>query len=504
MKKQKMQYFKLEERVLFEAGAVIQAAEAAAADQAAAEHSNDGEAAAADDAADQTNNAELAEINTEPGADAVAFAAADTEGKTLIVINSSVKDAEQIYNDMGKNCEILLLEAGTDALDAINAYLDAHNDNLYSAIHIVSHGNEGFLMLNGEKIDNSSLDPADWKGIGEHLTLDADILIYGCDTAANAEGRALIRNIADLTGADVAASANATGADGDWDLEYRTGLIEEATLAPQDYAHSLETVTLTVTETADTANNKFATLADAVAAATDTANDYLIVFDSAYFDGTNVGYVINITETISISTSATITIDGDLNDDGAGDIILDGGNTVTTDATTGEITYGTNGNRILKFSGNNVNVTLTGLTIQNAYTDGSGGAVYFDTNAKLTVVNTIFRQNYAAGSGGAIYHSTGTLTVRDSIFTKNYSAGAMITGEKSGTGGGGAIGNNGERAETYVSNSTFTANHSDGNGGAILLLHQRRAGYRQLYFYTELCRQGRGSGIYFLDKNIHQ
>ena len=467
MKKQKMQYFKLEERVLFEAGAVIQAAEAAAADQAAAEHSNDGEAAAADDAADQTNNAELAEINTEPGADAVAFAAADTEGKTLIVINSSVKDAEQIYNDMGKNCEILLLEAGTDALDAINAYLDAHNDNLYSAIHIVSHGNEGFLMLNGEKIDNSSLDPADWKGIGEHLTLDADILIYGCDTAANAEGRALIRNIADLTGADVAASANATGADGDWDLEYRTGLIEEATLAPQDYAHSLETVTLTVTETADTANNKFATLADAVAAATDTANDYLIVFDSAYFDGTNVGYVINITETISISTSATITIDGDLNDDGAGDIILDGGNTVTTDATTGEITYGTNGNRILKFSGNNVNVTLTGLTIQNAYTDGSGGAVYFDTNAKLTVVNTIFRQNYAAGSGGAIYHSTGTLTVRDSIFTKNYSAGAMITGEKSGTGGGGAIGNNGERAETYVSNSTFTANHSDGNGGAI-------------------------------------
>ena len=189
MKKQKMQYFKLEERVLFEAGAVIQAAEAAAADQAAAEHSNDGEAAAADDAADQTNDAELAEINTEPGADAVAFAAADTEGKTLIVINSSVKDAEQIYNDMGKNCEILLLEAGTDALDTINAYLDAHNDNLYSAIHIVSHGNEGFLMLNGEKIDNSSLDPADWKGIGEHLTLDADILIYGCDTAANAEGR---------------------------------------------------------------------------------------------------------------------------------------------------------------------------------------------------------------------------------------------------------------------------------------------------------------------------
>ena len=467
MKKQKMQYFKLEERVLFEAGAVIQAAEAAAADQAAAEHSNDGEAAAADDAADQTNNAELAEINTEPGADAVAFAAADTEGKTLIVINSSVKDAEQIYNDMGKNCEILLLEAGTDALDAINAYLDAHNDNLYSAIHIVSHGNEGFLMLNGEKIDNSSLDPADWKGIGEHLTLDADILIYGCDTAANAEGRALIRNIADLTGADVAASANATGADGDWDLEYRTGLIEEATLAPQDYAHSLETVTLTVTETADTANNKFATLADAVAAATDNANDYLIVFDSAYFDGTNVGYVINITETISISTSATITIDGDLNDDGAGDIILDGGNTVTTDPITGEITYGTIGKRILEFSGNNVNVTLTGLTIQNAYTDGSGGAVYFDANAKLTVVNTIFRQNYAAGSGGAIYHSTGMLTVRDSTFTKNYSAGAMITGEKSGTGGGGAIGNNGERAETYVSNSTFTANHSDGNGGAI-------------------------------------
>ncbi len=41
---------------------------------------------------------------------------------------------------------------------------------------------------------------------GEALSESADILIYGCDVAADAAGQSLVETIKDLTGADVAAS----------------------------------------------------------------------------------------------------------------------------------------------------------------------------------------------------------------------------------------------------------------------------------------------------------
>ena len=43
------------------------------------------------------------------------------------------------------------------------------------------------------------------------LTTDADILLYGCDIAASAEGRLLADTLARLTGADVSASDDSTG-----------------------------------------------------------------------------------------------------------------------------------------------------------------------------------------------------------------------------------------------------------------------------------------------------
>ncbi len=61
------------------------------------------------------------------------------------------------------------------------------------------------------------------------LREDADILIYGCNLAAGEAGLQLIDELADLTGADVAASTDLTGdADqgGDWDLEHRSGELE--------------------------------------------------------------------------------------------------------------------------------------------------------------------------------------------------------------------------------------------------------------------------------------
>ena len=46
---------------------------------------------------------------------------------------------------------------------------------------------------------------------GDALSADADVLLYGCDVAASADGPALVGGLAQLTGADVAASDDHRG-----------------------------------------------------------------------------------------------------------------------------------------------------------------------------------------------------------------------------------------------------------------------------------------------------
>ena len=347
----KIENFKLEERVLFEAGAVVQAAEAAAADQANNDAAGAGETGAADGAESESAELEsLAEMPVPPemagsdnaddsadadadgnaaadpesdaGSNAISFldapiseAASETSERILVVLNSSVADADSIIAGLGENVEVLKLTAGTDALDSINDYLDAHADTEYSAIHIVSHGNEGYISLNGERIEAATLNPADWKAIGEHLSDDADILIYGCDTAKSDEGKALVQSIADLTGADVAASTNSTGANGDWDLEYRSGLIEAATLAPESYRYDLEAITITVNTINGGFNSEDAltTFEEAIQQVNNgvEGNEYTIVFGNLGYslDGSNpdtYNPYVWITSDINIEKDVTI------------------------------------------------------------------------------------------------------------------------------------------------------------------------------------------------------
>lgn len=198
-----------------------------------ADHDGDAEHNAEQDSADADKPA--------PALDAVPAAAnADAPGRELVIINSSVKDAQAIIDALGDNTDVLFLEKGTDALDAINDYLDA-NGIKYDAIHIVSHGNAGYFVLNGEVIDAQSVanDPAAWANIGKHLSDNGDIMIYGCNVAGNLDGQMLVSQIASLTGADVAASVDNTGVDGNWDLEYSIGVIDHQFINVSGYQYTL-------------------------------------------------------------------------------------------------------------------------------------------------------------------------------------------------------------------------------------------------------------------------
>ena len=148
-KKNKVEIFKLEERVLFEAGAVIQAAEAAAAEQANNDAMTADAGATGDADGIEGESAELAQLaempvppemsgsddvidavtafsTVTPSVDPIAFTDAPflqpAADKVLVILNSSVADADTLIKDLGDNVEVLK----ADVVDYQFAYSD-HN-----------------------------------------------------------------------------------------------------------------------------------------------------------------------------------------------------------------------------------------------------------------------------------------------------------------------------------------------------------------------------------------
>src|SRR5690606_28436430 len=83
--------------------------------------------------------------------------------------------------------------------------------------------------------------------IGAALNADGDILLYGCQVAEGDAGARFLETLANLTGADIAASIDYTGAHflgGNWTLEAATGHIQSGlvftTIITADYGHLLD------------------------------------------------------------------------------------------------------------------------------------------------------------------------------------------------------------------------------------------------------------------------
>jgi VCBS repeat-containing protein len=133
----------------------------------------------------------------------------------------------------GRELEVVLIGLDDDGLRTITETLAARSG--LDAVHIVSHGEAGAVQLGRARLDFVALaaHATQIKSWGQALDADADLLIYGCNVAATAEGRSLVDALARLTGADVAASEDPTGSaalGGNWTLEYRSGEIEAAAL----------------------------------------------------------------------------------------------------------------------------------------------------------------------------------------------------------------------------------------------------------------------------------
>ena len=151
--------------------------------------------------------------------------------QSLLFVDRSVTDYEQLLAGVTTGTEIHVLDPGQDAVTQItNTLLGRQN---IASLHIVSHGEAGGVDFgsNALKLTDLPQYAAQLKTWSKALTNDADILFYGCNVAEGQLGQAFVQNISQLTGADIAASDDLTGSasnGGNWNLEYHTGPIESS------------------------------------------------------------------------------------------------------------------------------------------------------------------------------------------------------------------------------------------------------------------------------------
>lgn len=149
--------------------------------------------------------------------------------RQVVIIDGGISDVDGILKAVPASADVYVLPTDRNGVALIADILSQYED--LDAVHLVSHGKDGGVMLGASTLDAVSVtDHADalsrW---GSALGENGDILLYGCATGSGVEGLVFLRTLAELTGADIAASDDATGATergGDWVLERSTGAIE--------------------------------------------------------------------------------------------------------------------------------------------------------------------------------------------------------------------------------------------------------------------------------------
>ncbi|CAN5214216.1 hypothetical protein BH11PSE10_BH11PSE10_14400 [soil metagenome] len=332
-----------------------------------------------------------------------AEAPASVGRSEIVFVDAGLPDAQlliadlQAQRDAGRPLEIVSIPAGSDGLALISDTLAGRHD--IDAVHILAHGSDARLQLGSSVLDSQTLlqQAGTLAGWADALSGDADLLLYGCDLAQSALGRQLVQDLAALTGADVAASTDLTGAaayGGNWLLEYQSGSIE-AMLAPSRSAQAQWTgvlATYSVTSTADFVGAAIVpgTLRWAISQANANPGSDTITFAvNGRFDMAALG-------------------SGDDNNS-AGDFDITGSLRITGNGSANTVINGNGLDRVFDVRAGTV--SLSGLTVQGGASN-AGAGIRVTSNANLTLTDAVVQGNFGIGSsqGGGIYNA-GALTL---------------------------------------------------------------------------------------------
>ncbi|MQG95527.1 DUF4347 domain-containing protein [Pseudomonas sp. MN1F] len=220
----------LEPRIMFDASVGVVAQDAA---QATSEPS-----------ADSTSKESVAKDTASAAASADTRSTQGTQSsqasqrQEVVFVDGQVGNVQQLLAGLSSNAEIVVLDPTKDGLQQMADYLQGRQG--IDAVHLLSHGADGTVQVGNTWLASSNLAEhrAALESIGAALKADGDLMIYGCRVGDSSTGQAFIDQLAAITGADVAASADDTGAallGGNWTLERNSGAIETTALAVDNY-----------------------------------------------------------------------------------------------------------------------------------------------------------------------------------------------------------------------------------------------------------------------------
>ncbi|MCP5144159.1 MAG: DUF4347 domain-containing protein [Gammaproteobacteria bacterium] len=363
----------------------------------------------------------------------------------LVIFDTAIDDVETLMADIQRQADqdtamafvVLDSEGGLQALDEA---LSGHHD--LDAVHIFSHGDAGSLVVAGEQLTASTLAGyqsliASWRSL---FNADADILLYGCNVAATAEGTAFVAALASATGTDVAASNDLTGAapGGDWELEVRTGTLDSDVFgAPARWQGTLATIT--VDSNSDVADGQTSSVAalivgpgadnrislrEAITAANNSPGPDTIIFNVP-----GVTAVITVTSPLP-SITDTLVIDGTTDPNFSDHPVIElRGAAAGAGANGLVLAIGSDGSTIRSlniqfFDGNGIRILSSGNTLAGNYigTDGQGSIPRANDGDGIVIDN----------AGGNLIGGAGALDAN--IISGNGGNGISLTGV-------GAVGN---------------------------------------------------------------
>ncbi|MBI6953441.1 Ig-like domain-containing protein [Pseudomonas sp. CCOS 191] len=503
----------LEPRMMFDASVGVVADQGAQAVEAAAAATGGKDTSAASDAASTRDN--TAHEPAHQAAPATAPISQAPGNHEVVFVDSAVSDYQKLIAGLPAGVEVVVLDNGKDGFKQIADYLNGRSD--VTSVDIISHGDSGYVYLAGNAIWANQLAShgTDLARIGASLAPGGDIRFFACNTGAGSDGQMFVNEVARLSGADVGASADSTGnrAGEDWELETISGAVATGVGVQRGdlsaFNTSLATITVTSSNASLIANDGQVSLAEAIQAAnTDTSVDGsaagsgndIIVFHQNLKGGT-----IRWSSATALAVTSNITINGDVDGDGKGDIILSGDVNSNNIRDAGEASgLQSNGGGVLTvrnldmrhFSGNITGGAIRAnggsITVEDSnFQDNAGTVINSATTLGSTVVvrNTTIHDNNASiiGAtgmsslvrlGGANNHVLENVAIYNNSGT--YAATATVAGASvivlSNTGGSVSIVNSTIANNTYLNTSSGTINSAGlgwatGGAGTVTVLN---------------------------------
>ncbi len=459
----------------------------------------------------------------------------------LLFIDSKVENYNYLISQVDFQTKIVILQPNQNGIDQIYKSLSECCD--VDTVHIISHGAKGTLylgksILNSENIHLYVESIQQW---GKYLSADGEILIYGCQVASGKEGKEFVRQLHQLTGANIAASETLTGnvnRGGNWNLEVIFGQLKSAlAFTPEvraSYAGVLANIVVDTTDDVVDDSDGVTSLREAIIEANSTPEDDTIQLTA--------GETYNLTISGSDEDAAAT---GDLDIvAGGGEItvisqgeekaVIDaGGETGINDRVfhvleeavlqlenvevTGGIVSGDGGgiNNLgiasinnstitgnLANNGGGINnsgtVSISNSTITSNSNNSGGGGIHNFLGIANISDSTI--SNNSAISGGGILNNTGTVSINNSTISNN----------SANIGSGGGIHNLGTTdyllGITNITNSTISGNLADSGGGiynlGITNINNTTISGNSAFSSSGNSGSAYGGGIYNSDGNL--